>query len=254
MGTVISTSTTNYDKFLVTLIHKQLQENFRAPLPHLLPGNFLTADFVPGTNNTLRFLNVKDMSELAGEDADPSAGTPPWLTEGTPPTSEDLTIGYEEFSAAQAGRVIKITDKAELQAPIKWLRTAANKIARNALETADRRVARVTSLGTNVMYAGGKTARLAVGDADVMTATMLRRAVQTMKGDDIPAFGDGYYRCIINPLAVFGFMEDSGTGGWMEAAKYAGSMPLLNGELGKFAGVRFIESSRARVFALAGVE
>jgi N4-gp56 family major capsid protein len=256
MGTVISTSTTNFDKALVTLIQKRLEEELRAPLPHLLPGNFRKAEFVKGTNNTMRFLRIVDMAALAGEAADPAAGTAPWLTEGTPPTSEDLVFGYEEFSANQAGRVIKLTDKAILQNPIDLLATASEKVARNAIETADRRVARVVNAGTNVLYGGNATTRGGVGTGlvagDTITASLLRRAVANLKTDNVPAFRDGYYRAIINPAVSFDFQEDTGAGGWMEAAKYAGSMPLLTGELGKFAGVRFIEASTATVFALAG--
>jgi hypothetical protein len=72
----------------------------RAPLPHLLPGNFREASFVKGTNNVMRFINIADMSVVAGTT---TPGTPPWLTEGVAPTSEDLAFGYEEFSANQAG-------------------------------------------------------------------------------------------------------------------------------------------------------
>ncbi|HET7070156.1 MAG TPA: N4-gp56 family major capsid protein [Nocardioides sp.] len=252
MGTVISTSTTNFDKALVTLIQKNLEQELRAPLPHLLPGNFRKAEFVKGTNNTMRFLRIQDMAELAGEDADPSAGTAPWLTEGTPPTSEDLTLGYEEFSANQAGRVIKLTDKAMQAHPIDMLGEAAAKVARNALETADRRVARVLGAGSNVLYADLGSDRLNIGTNDVLSASVLRRAIAGLKADNVPAFPDGLYRAIINPAATFEFMEETGNAGWQNAALYAGSMPLLSGELGRFAGCRFIESSAAKVFADAG--
>ena len=252
MGTVITTATAQFDKALVTLIQKRLEEELRAPLPHLLPGNFRKAEFVKGTNNTMRFLRVADMAELAGEDADPSAGTAPWLTEGVAPTSEDLTLGYEEFSANQAGRVIKLSDKAMQAHPIDMLAEAAEKVARNAIETADRRVARVLGAGTNVLYADLGSARLNIGSNDVMTASVLRRAVASLKADNVPAFPDGLYRAIINPAVTFEFMEETGNAGWQNAALYAGSMPLLSGELGRFAGVRFIESSAAKVFADGG--
>lgn len=248
----ISTSTAQFDKALNVLIQKRLQEELRAPLPHLLPGNFTKAQFVKGTNNTMRFLRIEDMAELAGEDADPVAGTAPWLTEGTPPTSEDLTFGYEEFSANQAGRVIKLTDKAMLQHPVDLMAAAAEKVVRNSLETADRRVARVISQGANVLYADLGSARLNIGTNDVLTPTLLRRSVALLKNDNVPAFPDGYYRAIVDPFTSFDFQEDNSVGGWMDAARYAGSMPLLTGELGRFAGVRFIESSVAKKFADGG--
>lgn len=253
----VNTGTTNYDKLLVTLIQKRLEEELRAPLPHLLPGNFRKAQFVKGTNNTMRFLRIADMAEAAGENADPSAGTAPWLTEGTPPTEEDLTIGYEEFSANQAGRVIKLTDKALLQSPIDLMAVAAEKIARNALETADRRVARILAVGTNVYRVGDRARTDLVRPSDVITASVMRRVVAMLKADNVPTFADGYYRAIINPAAVFDFQEDTAVGGWLQASQYRDSqMGLLTGEIGRFAGVRFIESSASKVFvpALGGTD
>ena len=41
-------------------------------------------------------------------------------------------------------------------------------------------------------------------------------------------------------------------GGWIDANRYAGSMALLTGELGRFGGVRFSESANAYVHADGG--
>src|SRR3972149_8357121 len=110
----ISTATTNFDKSLQTIINKRLEERLRAPLPYLLPGSFLPAKFVKGSNGTMRFLNIPDMAVTTGT---PTPGVSPWLTEGTPPTAEDITIGYEEVTVNQAGRVIKMTDVAMMESP-----------------------------------------------------------------------------------------------------------------------------------------
>src|SRR5438046_1340896 len=110
--TTTSTSTTNFNQTVVALVQKRLEELLRAPLPHLVPGNYRPASFVKGTNNTMRFINIQDMSVVAGT---VSPGTLPWLTEGTTPAAEGLSIGYEEFSAAQAGRLLTLTDVALLE-------------------------------------------------------------------------------------------------------------------------------------------
>jgi hypothetical protein len=246
MGTVISTATTNFNQTVVALVNKRLEELLRAPLPHLLPGNFRQADFVKGTNNTMRFINIPDMSVVAGT---VSPGTPPWLTEGVAPTSEDLAIGYEEFSAAQAGRVIKLTDIAMMESPFDLLNEAADRVARNALATADRRVAEVLSAGAQVMYAGGASSRATIPSNSALTGALVKLAVARLKAAAVPTFSDGTYRAIVHPGSTFDLESDTAVGGWIDAQRYAGSAALFTGEVGRYAGVRFIESPAAVSFA-----
>lgn len=246
---ITSTSTPNFNQTVVTLVRKQLEQELRKPLVHLLPGNFVQARFVKGTNNTMRFLRVPDLNVVAGT---PNPGTPPWLTEGTPPTSEALAFGYEEFSAAQAGRVIAITDVAMMESPLELLAVASERLARNAVETADLRVAEVLATGTNVQYANGKTSRSGVLKTDVLNASEIRKAVAHLKRRSVPPFPDGYYRAIIHPNVVYDLMSDSAAGGWIDASRYGAPEQLYRGEIGRLAGVRFLESPNAQVFAGAG--
>lgn len=247
--TTTNTSTTNFSKTVQELIRKELEDELRPTLPHLAPGAFVKAEFVKGSNNTMRFLRIPDMS-VTTNSGTISAGTAPWLTEGVAPTAEAMSFGYEEFTSGQAGRRVEITDLALDGSPFDLASKAAEKVALNARQTVDEFVARKLAAGTSVLYAGtGNVARTDLTSGDIITGQTLRRAVQSMKGDNIPKFGDETYHSIINPDVVFDIEEDSDIGGWLDAARYAGAMPLLTGELGKYAGVRFVESSNARIFA-----
>lgn len=109
------TSTTNFDKTVNTLIRKTLEDELLPSLPHLSDGlGFIKATFVRGSNSTMRFLRVPHLTLASDANiAAHSAGTAPWLTEGgTAPTAQGLTIGYEEFSAYQAGQRVEISDLA----------------------------------------------------------------------------------------------------------------------------------------------
>lgn len=246
MGTVISTATTNYNQTVVALVNKRLEELLRAPLPHLLPGNFREASFVKGTNNVMRFINVPDMSVVAGT---PTPGTLPWLNEGAPNATEDLSFGFEEFSANQAGRVIKLTDVAMMENPFNLLEVAADRVARNALATADKRVAEVLSAGAQVMYGGGATSRATIPSNSPLTGQLVKLAVARLKAAAVPTFEDGTYRAIVHPGSTYDLESDTTVGGWIDAQRYAGSSALFTGEVGRYAGVRFIESPAAVSFA-----
>jgi N4-gp56 family major capsid protein len=250
--TTVNTATSNFDKTVQTLIRKQLEEELLPTLPHLMAGNYVAASFVKGSNATMRFLRIPNLS-ISTNAGVVSAGTAPWLTEGTPPTAQAFTFGYEEFTAYQAGQRVELTDKAMLESPLDLLAEASKVIARQAAEVVDEYVGRILAAGTNVLYAGsGNVARTSVGSTDAITGGLVRRGVQTMKADSIPQFGDGGYRAIIHPAVVFDFEEDEGVGGWLDVNRYNGGQPILNGELGKYQGVRFFESARARVFSAGG--
>ncbi len=249
--TTINTSTTNFSKFVQELIRKELEDNLRGTLPHLEQGA-INAKFVKGSNNVMRFLRIPDLDTDGNltNSGTISAGTQPWLTEGTAPTAEALTFGYEEFSAGQAGRRVELTDLAMDGNPLDLAAIAAERVAYNAKATIDEFVARKLAAGTNVIYAGsGNAARTDLTGTDVVDGRLLRRAKQTMVGDNVPKFGDGSYHAIVHPDVVFDIEDDTDIGGWIDADRYAGSVKLMSGELGKYAGIRFVESSNARVFA-----
>ena len=245
MGTIISTATTNFNQTVVALVNKRLEELLRAPLPHILPGNFREASFVKGTNNVMRFINIADMSVVAGT---PTPGTLPWLNEGAPNTTEDLAIGYEEFSANQAGRVIKLSDIGLMESPFDLLSEAADRIARNAIATADRRVAEVLSAGAQVTYASG-TSRATINSNSPLTGALVKLTVARLKAAAVPTFADGTYRAIVHPGSTFDLESDTAVGGWIDAQRYAGSQALFTGEVGRYAGVRFIESPASVSFS-----
>lgn len=250
--TTTATSTTNFDKTVQTLIRKTLEEELLPTLPHLMAGNFISATFVKGTNSTMRFLRVPFATPTTNNGS-VSAGTAPWLTEGTAPTAKALAFGYEEFTAYQAGQRWELTDVALMESPIDLMAKASEVCARDAAETADEYVGRILAAGTNVLYAGaGNAARTDVASTDVLTGTLVRRAVQNNKADSIPTFAGGGYRAIIHPAVVFDFEEDGDVGGWLDASRYAGADAIRAGILGKYAGVDFYESARARVFAAGG--
>jgi len=251
------TATTNFSSFVQATIQKKLEEALRYPPVHLLPGNFRQANFVKGSNGTLRFLAVGDIAADAAADIiGVTPGTAPWLTEGVPPAETEMTLDYEEMTAYQAGRVIRVTDVAALESPVDLLAAAGDIVARDALVVADQYVARTLLAGANRMTPDASEVRLAIGaivSTDVMTATTIKRAVTKLKAANVPPFPDGTYHSVIHPYVAYDLMADVEVGGWIDASRYAGSRPLLTGELGQFAGVRFSESSGAAYTASGGV-
>jgi N4-gp56 family major capsid protein len=229
------------------LIRKKLEELLRAPLPHLTPDNFEHAQHVSGSNGTMRFLNFPDLDV---DDAEVAASLV--QTEGEPNETDDLPIGYEEFTTRQRMKTLRFTDVAMLQNDNGLFAIGAERLARYVMELADKIAANMIVTGTNVIYAADATQDDEVAAGEVLTAALIKQGVALLEGGNVPRFGGDTYRGILHPYVKFDVELDDEVGGWIDAYRYAGSDRLFSGELGKYAGVRFMSSSKAAVLATAG--
>ena len=210
---------------------------------------YVPARFVKGTT-TLRYARYADLGVVTTT-----------LTEGTAPTDQALTISSEFFTADQYGSTVAVTDLAQLDNPHDLIGIAAERIAYQATRSMDTLVRdkiHSTAVTSAIFGATGSTtitsntANSAVAVAGVLTGLFVKQMVARLKGSSVPQFADGTYRCIIHPSQEYDLVSDTSVSGWIEANKYVNNTPLLTNEIGQFAGVRFIVSSDAKVFATAG--
>ena len=129
---------------------------------------------------------------------------------------------------------------------------AANAVGYNAGLSIDTIARNVLQAGTNVIYATGgatqETARVDLDADDTLTAKDIRRAVAQLRGANVPTIG-GNYVGFIHPDVSYDLRGITDASGWRDSYKYTNAMPLYNGEIGMFEGVRFMESPRAPLFA-----
>jgi len=242
---VTSTSTTNFAVLVQDLVQAKAEQELRSRLVHVLPDQYVPGRFVKGTNQ-IRFARYADLG---------SAVTA--LGEGVPPTAQALTISSDAFTATQYGQTLQITDLAQLDSPHDLIAVASERLARQAADSMDKIVRDVLAAGTNVAYApninastGVQTANTARGTITAtarLTGEVVKRAVARLKAANVPTFADGTYRAIIHPFHEYDLITDTTANGWLEANKYVDNTPLITGEIGKFAGVRFIFSSNDKV-------
>ena len=131
---------------------------------------------------------------------------------------------------------------------------AANAVGYNAGLSIDTIARNVLQAGSNVIYASGGTdtasARVDMDVDDTLTAKDIRRAVAQLRGANVPTIG-GNYVGFIHPDVSYDLRGITDASGWRDSYKYTNAMPLYNGEIGMFEGVRFMESPRAPLFANA---
>ena len=177
----------------------------------------------------------------------PKALTP--LTEGVTPDGKKLSVTSIEAEVAQYGDYIVQSDVLELSSIDNTIVEATKILGRQAGLTLDTITRNVMQSGTNVYYApkadGTEVdSRAGLDNTCKLTVDVVKRVVAFMKKCNAPKI-NGDYVAIIHPFVAYDLMSDPA---WVDAHKYTTSENIYNGELGKIGGVRFIESSEAKVY------
>lgn len=177
----------------------------------------------------------------------PKALTP--LTEGVTPDGKKLSVTTVEAEVAQYGDYIVQSDVLELTSIDNTIVEATKILGRQAGLTLDTITRNIMQSGTNVYYcpkADGTavTSRAGLDATCKLTVDVVNRVVALLKNNNAPKI-NGDYVAIIHPLVAYDLMSDER---WIDAHKYAQPDAIYNGELGKIGGVRFVESSEAKVY------
>ena len=190
--------------------------------------------------------------EFRKYDSLPKALTP--LTEGVTPNGQKLSMSVITSNVQQYGGYIELSDILLLTAIDNNLVQATKLLGSQAGRTLDTITREVLNGGTNVQYAEGQVAArnaLVGGQASgnhYLTVDAVRRAVRFLKVMNAPKI-NGNYVGIIHPDVSYDLMSDPK---WVNVKTYSDPDGIYEGEIGKIEGVRFVETSEAKVFEGAG--
>lgn len=181
----------------------------------------------------------------------PKALTP--LTEGVTPDGKKLDASAITATVAQYGDYITQSDVLELTSLDNTILEATKLLGRQSGLTLDTITRNVINAGTNVFYApkigagGAETAVLSRATLDttcVLTVKLVQKVVAKLKGQNAPKI-NGSYVAIIHPYNAYQLMRDPE---WMYPHQYQDTTNLYEGEIGKIAGVRFVETTEAKIW------
>jgi N4-gp56 family major capsid protein len=172
----------------------------------------------------------------------PKALTP--ITEGVTPDGRKLSVSTIEAEVAQYGDYVTLSDVLDLTAIDNNVVEATKQCGRQAGLTLDTITRNVLQSGTNVHYCGGVSGRSALTAESKLTVAEVKRIVATLKAANAPKI-NGSYVCILHPYVAHDLMSDPE---WIDAHKYATPENIYEGEIGKVAGVRFVETSEAAIY------
>jgi N4-gp56 family major capsid protein len=175
------------------------------------------------------------------------------LTEGVTPDGKSLSVSTITATVAQYGDFVTQTDVLELTSLDNTILEATKLLGRQAGLTLDTIVRNVMQSGTNVTYCpkigadGTETAvtsRASLDETCQLTVDVVQQVVAKLRAQNAPTIG-GKYVAIIHPYVAYDLMRDKE---WIDAHKYSNPTNLYEGEIGEIAGVRFVQTTEAKIY------
>ena len=175
------------------------------------------------------------------------------LTEGVTPDGSGISVSYITKELSQYGDYTTVSDMLDLTAIDDVVLEITDRHGANMGLTLDTVTRNEIQQGTKVIYAptinedGTETEvlhRYELGKANKLTAALVARAATALKKMNAPTF-DGKYVCILHPSVAFDLRNDPD---WVAAHQYAAATELFSGEIGELHGVRFVETTEAKIF------
>jgi len=191
-----------------------------------------------------------------------TAATTP-LTEGVTPAGSQLSVTDITAVVKQYGDYITVSDVLTYESEDAVLMEAAEIMGDQNGDTLDQLTRDILCAGTGVVYSGtGNTATADVAAGDVITLANLDTAIATLKANNARKVTrqidatTGYntspiraaFISIINPvIAVKVRTLAVAASQWTPVEKYPSQSGVMEGEIGAYEDIRFVETNNAKV-------
>lgn len=176
------------------------------------------------------------------------------LEEGVTPDGQKMNMDKLSAKVKQYGGYIALSDWLELTHVDNTMVQATKLIGSQAGRTLDTITREIINAGTSVLY-GDKLAlnarHLLSGgneneeDNAYLTIKAIQLATRYLKNQNASPIDDSFV-AIIHPDIAFDIMNDKR---WIDVKQYSDPEGIYEGEIGKIAAVRFVETTEAKIFA-----
>ena len=192
-----------------------------------------------------------------------AAATTP-LQEGNTPVSTELSVTDITATVLQYGAYVTLTDVLDYQTQDPILMETAEILGDQMGDTLDQLTRDVLNAGTNYYFAGsGHTLRSEVAAGEIITDALIKKTVRLLKNnkarrltkmvDATTGYGtsplNASYIGIVHPNTTY---DLKGISNFVPVEKYASTAGIMDGEVGKYDEVRFVETTNAKVFVGEG--
>lgn len=179
----------------------------------------------------------------------PTKTTP--LVEGVAPTEDDFGYTSLTVSINQYGAFVKGSDVVTVVTFDPLLENISEEQGIQAGKTIEEIERDALNAGTVVRYAGAATSRATVAAADKISSAEIVLARRTLVVNLAEPVRGNDYAAIVHPFTSADLIRDPAIVQAMNSGN-SGGEKLFSGELVRYMGVRFVESTMAKVFTGAG--
>lgn len=174
----------------------------------------------------------------------PKAKTP--LVEGVTPKGSAIHVTRLTAVPEQFGDYISTTDEFDYYSidPSPKMLKLNETLANSAARTLDSLTADVLAGGTNVQFPNGKLSRTTLESDDTINVYEIKKAVRTLKGNNAPKINNKYVAIIHTDIAHDLTNDEE----WRWPHQYVDTKEIYEGEIGELYGVKFVETTEAKVF------
>lgn len=181
------------------------------------------------------------------------------LVEGIIPAGQTMGQTVITVAVVQYGLYVSLSDRFMLHAVDDGVLGATERVGNSCVRTMQKIVRTALLAGTNTKFASTLTVNGGAISAAPVSRVLLTAGGTTqnyLKTNDVAlmqtllitgnaeTFDDGNFACIAHPHVLHDLMQSTG---WIEAHKYTDSEKMYKGEVGLYAGIRFISSDLAPV-------
>lgn len=167
------------------------------------------------------------------------------LTENTNPA--ETTVGTTEVTVEPLtyGQFVKTSKELQWKSINPIMDEISDELSDNAALSYDTIVRAALSGNFTNQFAGGAANEAAVADTSVLNAAEIRKAIYSLRKNNVPGFQGNMYKALIHPAGHFDLQSDTAAGSWLETSKYIKNDEILRGEVGALYGTRFVVSTNA---------
>ena len=252
MAGITDTSSTGITNSLQAYFSKELLKQITQ---NLVLDQFAKRQALPekAGKNSVRFFryvepetsNIKSLTEGDGH-----TGGTAWVKGAY----KEMTLEYVDVSLAQVGQVIGISDLLTAQELFNHLEQATTVNGQDAALQLDSKIGYTLGDDTSITGGTGITANkisryagsaayyaAAPTSAQVMSGLELLDTATALKVNNAPTTS-GYYTAVADPRVLRDLQNDSD---WISSRHYGDPDAIFKGEVGKYAGIRCIESTNS---------
>ena len=160
------------------------------------------------------------------------------LVEGVTP--DPVSFGYVEYkmTTEQYGQYTEFTDVVANYAIDDVIADGRTLLSRSGAESIEKLVIKELYKAPNVLSTSGK-----------LSVSLLNYIKSVYRKNRVRPLSDGSYVAVVSEEQLYDLKESTEPNSWLEVGKYADPKSVLNGEVGKLAGFRFVSSNFVEVGA-----